>query len=143
MASVTSLDKDLRKLRQEKYTPAAANEVRQWIEQTLGEKLPDGDLLEALKDGVALCKLVNLVLDPPGVKFKKSPMPFVQMENISHFLRACQGPPLNLQQHDMFLTVDLYEQKRPGTGLTVSGCLQPRRQPRPTPRPFPNPIRPP
>lgn len=40
-------------------------------------------------------------------------MPFVQMENISHFLRACQSPPLNLQQHDMFLTVDLFEQKDP------------------------------
>lgn len=58
MASVTSLDKDLRKMRLEKYTPAAANEVKTWIEETLGERLPAGDLLEALKDGVALCKCV-------------------------------------------------------------------------------------
>ena len=56
MASVTSLDKDLRRMRLDKYTPAAANEARQWIEETLGERLPGGDLLEALKDGVALCK---------------------------------------------------------------------------------------
>lgn len=35
------------------------------------------------------------------------------MENISHFLRACQSPPLNLQPHDVFLTVDLYEKKDP------------------------------
>lgn len=56
MASVSSLDKDLRKLRLDKYTPAAANEARQWIEKILGERLPPGDLLEALKDGVALCK---------------------------------------------------------------------------------------
>jgi hypothetical protein len=40
-------------------------------------------------------------------------MPFVQMENISHFLRACEMPPLNLPAHDRFLTVDLYEQKDP------------------------------
>lgn len=40
-------------------------------------------------------------------------MPFVQMENISHFLRACQLPPLNLQPHDVFQTVDLYEAKDP------------------------------
>ncbi len=40
-------------------------------------------------------------------------MPFVQMENISHFLRTCQSPPLNLPQHDTFLTVDLYESKDP------------------------------
>lgn len=56
MASVTSLDKDLRKLRLDKYTPAAANEARSWIEDRLGEKLPLPDLLESLKDGVALCK---------------------------------------------------------------------------------------
>lgn len=44
-------------------------------------------------------------------------MPFVQMENISHFLRACQIPPLNLPPHDVFLTVDLYEGKDPAQVL--------------------------
>lgn len=44
-------------------------------------------------------------------------MPFVQMENISHFLRACQMPPLNLPPHDVFLTVDLYEAKDPAQVL--------------------------
>jgi hypothetical protein len=56
MASVSSLDKDLRKMRLDKYTPQAANEVRDWIEGVLGERLASGDLLDALKDGVALCK---------------------------------------------------------------------------------------
>jgi hypothetical protein len=56
MASVSSLDKDLRKMRLDKYTPAAANEVRSWIEGILGSRLPANDLLEGLKDGVALCK---------------------------------------------------------------------------------------
>jgi hypothetical protein len=56
MASVTSLDKDLRKLRLDKYTPAAANETKAWIENILGERLPSSDLLDGLKDGVALCK---------------------------------------------------------------------------------------
>ena len=50
-------------------------------------------------------------------------MPFVQMENISLFLRACQAPPLNLQQHDMFLTVDLYEQKDPAQVLQCLGAF--------------------
>lgn len=44
-------------------------------------------------------------------------MPFVQMENISHFLRACQQPPLNLQSHDIFQTVDLFECKDPAQVL--------------------------
>src|SRR2546429_656605 len=132
MASVSSLDNDLRNMRLAKYTTAAAKEVKNWIEEVLGERLPDADLLEGLKDGVALCKLVttssniiplhvltttgrlvNLAIEPPGVKYKQSAMPFVQMENISLFLRACQSPPLNLQPHDVFLTVDLYEQKDP------------------------------
>lgn len=56
MASVTSLDQDMRKLRLDRYTPGAAKEVRNWIEGILGEKLPPGDLMDALKDGVALCK---------------------------------------------------------------------------------------
>lgn len=56
MASVTSLDKDLRNLRLSRYTPQAAGEVRNWIEDMLHEKLAPGDLLDALKDGVALCR---------------------------------------------------------------------------------------
>ncbi|KAJ4155022.1 hypothetical protein LMH87_000288 [Akanthomyces muscarius] len=123
MASVSSLDKDLRKMRLDKYTPAAANEARTWVEESLGEKLSSSDLLEGLKDGVALCKLINLAIPPPGIKFKQSAMPFVQMENISHFLRACQSPPLNLHEHDIFLTVDLYEQKDPAQVLQCLGAF--------------------
>ncbi|KAG5981758.1 hypothetical protein E4U55_002587 [Claviceps digitariae] len=141
MASVTSLDKDLRRLRLEKYTPAAANEARAWIEEALGQKLSSSDLLEGLKDGVALCKLINLGLSPPGIRFKQSSMPFVQMENISHFLRACQAPPFNLHQHDMFLTVDLYEQKDPAQVLQCLGAFS-RAAHDADPRHFPEPIGP-
>ena len=38
MASVSSLDKDLRQLRLDKYTPQAANEVRNWIDEVLGDQ---------------------------------------------------------------------------------------------------------
>jgi transgelin len=55
-ASVSSLDKDLRNMRLSKYTPQAAAEVRDWIEEVLGDRLAPGDLLETLKDGVALCR---------------------------------------------------------------------------------------
>ncbi|KAM5431905.1 calponin [Microsporum canis] len=126
MASVSSLDKDLRNMRLSKYTPQAANEVRDWIEETLREKLRNGDLLEALRDGVALCRLVNLAVGPPGVKYKQSSMPFVQMENISHFLHACQKAPLNLPPHDVFLTVDLYEAKDPAQVLQCLGAFSRR-----------------
>ncbi|KAI4647224.1 uncharacterized protein J4E79_010375 [Alternaria viburni] len=122
MASVTSLDQDMRRLRMDRYTPQAANEVRSWIEDTLGERLPAGDLLDALKDGTVLCRLINLAIPTP-VRFKKSNMPFIQMENISHFLRACEQPPLNMPAHDRFLTVDLYESKDPAQVLQCLGAF--------------------
>ncbi|KAI4264990.1 MAG: hypothetical protein L6R35_007237, partial [Caloplaca aegaea] len=126
MASVSSLDKDLRNMRLGKYTPEAANEVRAWIETSIGERLAAGDLLDALKDGIALCRLANLATGPPGVRYKESSMPFVQMENISHFLRACKSPPLNLQAHDIFQTVDLFEHKDPAQVLTCIGAFSRR-----------------
>lgn len=64
-------------------------------------------------------------------------MPFVQMENISHFLRACQLPPLSLPPHDVFLTVDLYETKDPAQVLQClaafsrrANALEPNKFPR-------------
>lgn len=64
-------------------------------------------------------------------------MPFVQMENISHFLRACQTPPLSLPPHDCFQTVDLYESKDPAQVLQClaafsrrANALEPRNFPR-------------
>ncbi|MCJ1471462.1 hypothetical protein MMC13_000101 [Lambiella insularis] len=123
MASVSSLDKDLRNMRLEKYTPRLANEVREWMEEILGERLKAGDLLDALKDGIALCKLINLAIGTPGLRYKESSMPFVQMENISHFLKACQSPPINLPPHDVFLTVDLYEAKDPAQVLQCLGAF--------------------
>ena len=54
---------------------------------------------------------------PTPVRFKKSAMPFIQMENIAHFLKACELPPLNMPSHDRFLTVDLYESKDPAQVL--------------------------
>lgn len=59
MASVSSLDQDMRQLRLDRYTPQAAQELRSWIESTLGEQLPNGDVLDSLKDGVVLCKSVS------------------------------------------------------------------------------------
>jgi hypothetical protein len=60
MASVTSLDKDMRKLRLDRYTTQAANEVRNFVEESLGEPLTKPDLIDSLKDGVALCKYASL-----------------------------------------------------------------------------------
>ena len=71
-------------------------------------------------------RLVNLAIEPSGVRYKQSSMPFVQMENISHFLRACQAPPLGLPPHDVFLTVDLYEAKDPAQVVQCIGAFSRR-----------------
>jgi len=64
-----------------------------------------------------------MALPPPGIRFKKSNMPFTQMENISHFLSACERDPFNLPAHDRFLTVDLYEGKDPAQVLQCLGAF--------------------
>lgn len=86
-----------------------------------------------------LDRLVNLAVGNP-IRFKtKAIMPFVQMENISIFLEACKSPPLNLQSHDMFLTVDLYESKDPAQVLQCLGAFS-RAAHRLQPSIFKNPI---
>ena len=68
-------------------------------------------------------RLANLAVGPPGLRYKQSGMPFIQMENISLFLGACKAPPLNLQEHDIFLTIDLYESKDPAQVLQCLGAF--------------------
>ncbi|CEG81053.1 Putative Vacuolar biogenesis protein [Rhizopus microsporus] len=46
---------------------------------------------------------------PGQGKFKQSKMPFVQMENISIFLKGAEA--LGVPKHDLFQTIDLYEKK--------------------------------
>ncbi|CAD6503445.1 BgTH12-03109 [Blumeria graminis f. sp. triticale] len=139
MVSSTFLPKDMRKLRLDRYTPAAANEARIFVEQSIRERLSDGDLLLSLKDGVALCKLVNQAA-PNTLRFKsKAVMPFVQMENISLFLEACKCQPFNIPSHDLFLTVDLYELKDPAQVLQCLSAFS-RAAHRIDPVKFPTPI---
>ena len=84
-------------------------EAREWIEAVLGEPLASGSFQEALKSGIALCKLVRTIqpdiIGPPSTMSA----PFKQMENIGNYLSACTK--LGLQAHDSFQTVDLYEGK--------------------------------
>ncbi|KAK6530260.1 hypothetical protein TWF694_003622 [Orbilia ellipsospora] len=121
MASVSSLDKDLAQVRLGKYTVQAEQETKAWIESVLNQSLGNDDLMEALHDGTVLCKLVNK-LTPGTAKFKQSEMPFVQRENIAMFLRVCQDV-LKLSEHDLFLTVDLYDYKDPAQVLQTIGAF--------------------
>lgn len=113
----TNLDQDLKVSRREKYNnPKLQKDVKQWIVSVLDGQVEsvsilNGELLETLKDGTVLCMLVNTIFGEGSIKFKRSKMAFVQMENIEKFLNFCkfQGVP----QDELFQTIDLYEENDP------------------------------
>ena len=76
-----SLDKDITQRLQDKYDPGMADEAKEWIEMCLGETLPNEDLMDTLKDGTVLCRLLNVV-KPGSTKYKASKMPFVQVRSL-------------------------------------------------------------
>lgn len=117
-ADVTSLDDDLRELRESKFSNEAVEDIRKWIfESVLNETLPNEPLLESLRDGTVLCKLANKIASTDSlngrglIKWKKSKMPFVQMEQISQFLTFARQ--YGVPDDELFQTVDLYEDKDP------------------------------
>lgn len=109
MASVSNLDEDLRESRGAKYH-ALEPAVRAWLEQVAGP-LPAGLLLEALHDGVVLCRAMAAIAPQVPCKCRASGVAFMQMENIALFLAAAQQ--LGVPHDELFQTVDLYEEKDP------------------------------
>lgn len=107
-----------------KFDAELANETLVWIKETLGEEgdeklktaleaVPDSvtsgkEVQTALKDGFVLAYLAKTVVPNSGIRtINTSKMAFKQMENINNFLEAAKG--MNVNQTDMFQTVDLYE----------------------------------
>lgn len=67
------------------------------------------DFADVLKDGTALCTLIN-ILQPGAVpKINTMKAPFKQRENLEMFLKACES--YGLKSHDLFQVNDLYERK--------------------------------
>lgn len=65
------------------------------------------DISDLLKDGVLLCKLVNVIKQDSVKKINNSNLAFKKMENINHFIAACES--LGCKKQDLFQSVDLYE----------------------------------
>ncbi|CCE64505.1 hypothetical protein TPHA_0H03020 [Tetrapisispora phaffii CBS 4417] len=114
---VTSLDEDLRQLRNSKFSFESIDEIRKWIFGVLQEEETSTamlTLLELLKDGTVLCRLANAIYkaDEPSatlITWKESKMPFVQMEQISQFLQF--AGEYGVPEDELFQTVDLFEEK--------------------------------
>lgn len=113
------LSRELQKKNEARFVLEEAIEVLSWIEQVIGEGFSvdvascetSENISSLLKDGVALCKLIQ-TLDPDArVAYKKAPkMPFHMMENISAFLDAAKR--FGVMEISCFQTVDLYENKQ-------------------------------
>lgn len=107
-APVYGLDAELEAKKAAKMDRGTEDNVRRWIEEVTGQRV-NGDLENALHDGVLLCTLVNKIKPGTIPNVNRSSMPFSQMENINAFLRTCKN--WGLPEHDLFMTVDLYEGK--------------------------------
>lgn len=100
-----------------KYEVEKEQEAREWMEAVLGESIdpsvPQHEPLgpdrfhAALKDGIILCKLANKIMGPGKIHPNASKLAFKQMENINHFLVACEK--YGIAKTDLFQTVDLFE----------------------------------
>lgn len=115
-ADVTSLDEDLKLLRDTKFSQDAIDDIKSWIfVSVLNEEQPRESLIESLKSGVTLCKVANKLKaadETSGfIKCKESKMPFVQMEQISQFLTFARS--YGVPEDELFQTVDLFEEKDP------------------------------
>ncbi|VEU19874.1 DEKNAAC100607 [Brettanomyces naardenensis] len=114
---ITNLDQDLKASRLAKYqNTQLIQEVKDWLYNVLGNaidrsQLERDDLVDFLKDGSVLCSLVNTVWGDGALKYKRSKMAFVQMENIEKFLNFIRAK--GVAQDELFQTVDLYEAKDP------------------------------
>jgi len=103
------------------FDPVKATEVFQWMKALLefggveiGKKLPSEikemeDVRKALIDGVVMCEVMNVMYPGSIKKINKGKMAFMQMENISNFVKAATSDTVGCKKADLFTTPDLYE----------------------------------
>jgi len=91
-----------------------ALEVKEYIEQMTRKPFPNPaptpeDFHISLKNGVLLCELINAIKPGTISVINTKSMPFLQMENIGKYIKACSD--LGVPSEYNFMTVDLYEGK--------------------------------
>ncbi|XP_061903959.1 transgelin-like isoform X1 [Entelurus aequoreus] len=99
-----------------KYDPELEERLVMWIIAQCGPKVGNPEagrvgFQEWLKNGSVLCELINSLsgANMPIKNIKTSGMAFIQMEQISLFLKAAES--YGVTKTDTFQTVDLFENK--------------------------------
>ncbi|EGG24025.1 hypothetical protein DFA_06163 [Cavenderia fasciculata] len=107
---VYGLDAELELKAQSKRDPQYEKELGKWIEGATGMKLEyQDDLIESLRSGIVLCTLVNILLPETIKKINVKPIPLMQVENLTMYLKACWK--IGVPSSDLFVTSDLYQKK--------------------------------
>ncbi|KAI9223038.1 calponin homology domain-containing protein [Blastocladiella britannica] len=107
---VYGIDVELKAKLDGKVSAEQIDDARRWIAEVLGRDVPVLDQ-PTLKDGTLLLELLAAITGKT-VKIQRSKMPFMQMENVAQFLLGAEK--LGCPQHDLFQTIDLYENKNFG-----------------------------
>ncbi|KAJ8384857.1 hypothetical protein AAFF_G00197670 [Aldrovandia affinis] len=85
----------------------AFQEAQKWIEAVTGRRFGDKDFRSGLENGILLCELLSSI--KPGLvkKINRLPTPIAGLDNISLFLRGCEG--LGLKGSQLFDPGDLQD----------------------------------
>lgn len=107
----TTLDEDLKRIRDSKYDPVLEAEVCGWVGTIVGQLKPASESAATwMKSGDILCQLMNAIRPGTIKKYNaNTTSKFKQMENITLFLRACRE--VGMLEKDLFSTIDLFESK--------------------------------
>jgi hypothetical protein len=86
-------------------------DVLMWIQCLINECPGPQSLMQWLKDGTILCRIVNVIRPGSTPKIHHSHKTFHQLANVSNFLKACRD--LGVPSKFLFSSVDLMECKNP------------------------------
>lgn len=113
---------ELNRKKEAKFDVDLANEALTWLASVLrstgseddgelacsiGPVSVQKDVQTPLKNGVILCRVINIIKPNSVKKVNKMSLVFKQMENIGFFLNACEQ--IGVNKIDLFQTVDLFE----------------------------------
>jgi len=97
--------------------------VTDWVESVIKDKLPKDSLRNILLDGVVLCKLANALKSGCIKKFHRKPrMLMMKIENIAFFLTACKSR-FNIPQSVIFAPTDIHDDSDPTSMRKVVNVL--------------------
>ncbi|EGC31824.1 hypothetical protein DICPUDRAFT_156272 [Dictyostelium purpureum] len=104
------MDAEIELKQRAKRDPQLEKELAQWIEKAIGEKLKyPNDLIESLRSGIVLCKLINTLLPGTIKSVNTRDTALHHMENIGLYIKACWK--VGVESSDLFVASDLYLKK--------------------------------